>query len=187
MKSSFIQKLFKKIPEIEGERILLRRLRIADASDMYDYARREQVTRYLLWSPHPNQDYTRQYLSYVQGLYRDGAFYDWAIVDKESGRMIGTCGFPLITEANNQAEVGYVLNPDFWGMGYATEALGLLLSFACKTLRLHRIEARCFEHHAASRRVMEKCGMEYEGSLRDALLVKGRYETVAVYSILFKR
>jgi ribosomal-protein-alanine N-acetyltransferase len=184
LKISFIQKLFKKIPELEGERVLLRRLRVSDASEMYDYARRESVTRYLLWSPHPDPEHTRQYLSYVQGRYRVGEFYDWAIVDKASGKMIGTCGFPMISEANNSAEVGYVLHPDFWGKGYATEVLRILLSFAFKTLGLHRVEARCFEEHAASRRVMEKCGMRYEGSLRDALLVKGRYESVAVYSIL---
>ena len=184
MKTGFIRKLFKRVPELEGERVFLRRLRVADASDMYDYARRESVTRYLLWSPHPDPDYTRRYLSYVQGRYRDGEFYDWAIIDKVSGKMIGTCGFPLISEANRSAEVGYVLNPDFWGKGYATEVLLLLLSFAFKTMRLHRIEARCFDEHVASRRVMEKCGMRYEGSFRDALLVKGQYVTVAVYSIL---
>ncbi len=66
MKLSFIGKLFKRIPELQGERVLLRRLSVSDASDMYDYACRETVTRYLLWSPHPDPDYTRQYLSYVQ-------------------------------------------------------------------------------------------------------------------------
>ncbi len=148
---------------------------------MYDYARLESVTQYLLWLPHPNPEYTRQYLSYAEKLYRNGEFYDWAIVDRASGKMIGTCGFPLISELNRSAEVGYVLHPDFWGKGYATEVLELLLSFAFIDLHLHRVEARCFESHAASRRVMEKCRMRYEGSLRDALLVNGKYETIAVY------
>ena len=184
MKDSFLRKLFKRIPELEGERVLLRRLRVADAADMYDYARRESVTRYLLWSPHPDPDYTRQYLSYLQGRYRDGELYDWAVIDKTSWKMIGTTGFPLISEANRNAEVGYVLHPDYWGRGYATEILHTVLRFAFQTLRLHRVEARCFEEHAASRRVMEKCNMRYEGSARDALLVKGRYVTVAVYAVL---
>ena len=181
---SYIQKLFKRIPEICGERVLLRRLRVSDARDMYDYARLESVTRYLLWSPHTDSDDTRQYLSYVQGRYREGTFYDWAIVDRASGKMIGTCGFPQIYELNASLEVGYVLHPDFWGKGYATEVLGLLLQFAFTTLRMHRVEARCFEDHVASRRVMEKCRMRYEGSLRDGVLAKGHYHTVALYSIL---
>jgi ribosomal-protein-alanine N-acetyltransferase len=184
VKTSFIRKLFKRIPDVEGERVLLRRLRVADASDMFDYARRESVTKYLLWSPHPDPEFTRQYLSFVQKQYRDGCFYDWAIVDKKSGKMIGSCGFPSITEHNRSAEVGYVLHPDFWGKGYASEVLRILLVFAFETLHLHRVEARCFEEHGASRRVMEKCRMRYEGSLRDAMLVKGRYQTIAVYSVL---
>lgn len=184
MKPRFLQNLFCHIPELCGERLVLRRIRHADAADMYTYSRRADVTRYLLWTPHPSLDHTRQYISYLQEQYRSGTLYDWAITLAESGKMIGTAGFTAVNTDHDSAEVGYVLNPDFQNRGYATEALRLVLDFGFRVMKLHRIEARCFESNFASRRVMEKCGMSYEGTARDGMKIKGRYETIVTYAIL---
>lgn len=184
MRRTPIQKIFRRIPELRTERLLLRKIRVSDAADMYSYSCLRSVTRYLLWNPHPDVEYTRRYVSYLQQKYRQGLYYDWAIVELKSGRMIGTCGFPTISEENCRAEVGYVLHPEFWGKGYATEALSAILSFAFRVLGLHRVEARCFEEHTASARVMEKCGMRYEGCARDGMLVKGSYATIRTFAVL---
>ncbi len=184
MKPSFLKKMFCRIPELRGERLLLRRIRHADAEDMYTYSKRAEVTRYLLWVPHPCLEHTRQYISYLQEQYRSGELYDWAITLAESGKMIGTAGFTAVHAEHSSAEIGYVLNPDFHNHGYATEAVRLVLDFGFRVMKLHRIEARCFENNLASRRVMEKCGMSYEGTARDGMKIKGRYETIVTYAIL---
>lgn len=179
-----IIRIFKNIPELETERLLLRRMQKSDADDMYDYAKRPDTTRYLTWNPHPDRKFSYQYLVYLQQKYKQGDFHDWAVVERESGRMIGTCGFTRFDYGNEAAEVGYVINPDFHGRGYATEALRRVIRFGFDYLNIHRIEAKYMEDNAASRRVMEKCGMTFEGIRRDSLWIKGGFVNVGICSIL---
>ena len=183
MKKETVYKVFSKMPTLKTERLTLRPMHPIDAEDMFDYARRDEVTRYLLWSSHENISYTKDYLNYIHNRYSLGDFYDWAVIDRESRRMIGTCGFTKIDTANNSAERGYVLNPDFWGMGYAPEAVRKILEFGFGELGLHRISARFMKDNKRSLRVMEKVGMTLEGYHKDLLFVKGSYRTVGVCAI----
>ena len=184
MKRQTVLKIFSHIPTIETERLVLRQLRTSDAFDMFEYARRPDVTRYLLWSPHPNIEHTRQYLEYLQTRYAVGDFYDWAVVLKSEQKMIGTCGFVKFDLTNNNGEIGYVINPAYAGHGYATEAAYAVLRFGFENLKLRRIQAQYMVGNLASRRVMEKLGMTEEGTLRDAYLVNGSYRTVTVFSAI---
>ena len=100
--------------------------------------------------------------------------------------MIGTCGFTRFDYANNSAEIGYVLNPAYHGQGFATEAVEKVLEFGFDRLCLNRIEGKYMVENKASRRVMEKCSMTFEGVRREGMLIKGRYRNVGVCSILKK-
>lgn len=186
MNKETLYRIFSNMPELETPRLLLRRMKVADSADMYDYAHRPEVTRYLLWRPHADITYTRRYLEYLGGRYRIGAHYEWAVVHKDTGRMIGTCGFARVDTANNCAELGYVLHPDFHGKGLMTEAAERVLQFGFQVLGLNRIEARYMWGNDASRRVMDRLGMLYEGVQRAAMLVKGSYRDIATCSILAK-
>lgn len=184
MKKETVYRIFSNIPTLKTERLSLRAMHPIDAEDMYDYARRDEVTKYLLWSSHPSIAYTKDYLRYIQNRYALGDFYDWAIIHRESRKMIGTCGFTKIDTANNCAEIGYVLNTDFRGRGLAPEAAKRLLEFGFEELGLNRIEARFMQGNDASKRVMEKIGMTFEGYHRDLVYVKGSYRTVGVCAII---
>ena len=186
MKREKIYKIFSDMPTLNTERLILRPMRVGDAADMFDYAQREDVTTYLLWSPHQSMSYTRDYLKYIETRYDAGDFYDWAVVERSSGRMIGTCGFTRIDTPNNAGEIGYVLNPDFHGKGYGTEAANEALRFGFDVIGLHRIEAKFMEGNSASLRVMDKLGMIFEGFRRESMLVKGKYRTIGICSILFE-
>ena len=185
MKKEAICRIFSRMPELQTERLILRRMLVTDAQDMYEYARRADVTRYLLWSPHPDIRHTREYLQYLTTRYAAGSFYDWAVVLTKNNRMIGTCGFTTIDCPHDAAEIGYVLNPDYHGMGIAPEAVEAVLAYGFDRLLLHRIEARFMEGNDASLRVMEKVGMRFEGFRRESMLVKGSYRTIGTCSILF--
>ena len=186
MRKEAVYKMFSRMPELNTPRLLLRRMRTGDAEDMYAYARQNDVTRYLLWSPHPDIYHTKEYLEYIATRYATGSFYDWAVVYRENNRMIGTCGFANINCANDSGEIGYVLNPEYWGRGIAAEAVRAVLQFGFERLSLHRIEARFIEGNHASLRVMQDVGMTFEGYLRDSMLIKGDYRTVGYCSILSK-
>ncbi len=184
MRKALFCEVFTSIPTLETDRLILRQIQPRDAFDMYDYSKNPNVTRYLLWSPHPNVQHTKDYIRFLQGEYKKGACYDWAILLKSSGKMIGTCGFVSFDSENASATVGYVLHPDHWGCGIAPEALRRVLSFGFQQLSLHRIEAQFMEENTRSLRVMEKCGMRLEGYKRKAILIKGSFETVGVAAVL---
>ena len=184
MKKEKIYRVFSHLPELTTERLTLRKMLVADTADMYEYASRPEVTRYLTWQPHPDRDYTREYLQYLGNRYSAGMFYDWAIVYEPDCKMIGTCGFTAFNCTSDSAEVGYVLNPAYWGKGIAAEALSRVMEFGFDDMGLHRIEAKFIEENERSRRVMEKVGMTFEGVARDGMLVKGNYVNVGVCAIL---
>ena len=184
MNRHFIYNIFSRIPILETERLILRRMKVEDAGDMYEYACQPEVTKYLTWSPHTSRDYTRDYLTYVQKQYEEGEYYDWALIYKEEMKMIGTCGFTSFDDENNAGEIGYVLNPDYWGKGLAAEAVREVMKFGFQRLNLHRIEAKHIEGNNQSRRVMEKCGMSYEGTHRSSMYIKGEYRTICICAIL---
>lgn len=185
MKREKIYEVFSKIPTMETERLILRPMRMFDAFDMYDYARIPETSAYLTWNPHPDLEYTKNYLAFVISKYKSGEFYDWAVTLKgKEGRMIGTCGFSRIDVSNNIGEVGYVISPAFQGNGYATEAVNEVVSFGFTRLNFHRIEAKYIVENVASRAVMERCGMHFEGISRGSMLVKGNYRDIGMCAIL---
>ena len=184
MKKETVFKIFSNIPTLYTERLSLRAMHPIDAEDMFDYAKRPEVTKYLLWREHESISFTRDYLIYIGRRYALGDFYDWAIIDRESRKMIGTCGFTRFDLPNNSAEIGYVLNPEYHGKGYATEAAKIVMRFGFEELGLHRIEAKHMIGNDASHRVMEKLGMREEGTFKDSYYVRREYRTVTVCAIL---
>lgn len=184
MKREEIYHIFSHIPTLQTSHLTLRKMMVSDAMDMFAYAQNEEVTKYLTWKAHTDVMYTREYLQYIGTHYAIGDFFDWAVVLTEEDRMIGTCGFTRFDYANNIGEVGYVLNPEYWGRGIAVEAVREVMRFGFENLQLHRIEAKFIEGNTASLRVMEKTGMRFEGYHRDSMLIKGTYRTIGVCGIL---
>ena len=184
MRKESIYRIFSKIPTLETDRLILRKMLVSDKEDVYAYSCRTDVTEYLTWSPHESVDYTADYLRYIGQRYSVGDYFDWAVVEKASGRVIGSCGFTRFDYPNDAVEIGYVFHPDSQGKGYATEATREVVRFGFVALKLHRIEAKYLKGNDRSVRVMERLGMQYEGERREAMLVKGSYRTVGTYAIL---
>lgn len=180
----FFQPVFSHLPVLETDRLLLRPMRMSDARDLFAYARDPEVSRHVLWEPHQSISDSRQMLRAVRWQYHRGLPSSFAIALRESGRMIGTIGFMWINTEYRSAEVGYSLARSYWNQGLMTEALKKVLSFGFDTLRLNRIEAQHETDNPASGRVMARCGMRYEGTMRQRIVNKGRYADVAVYAML---
>ena len=179
-----IMRIFRHIPTLETDRLILRKMSKNDSGDMFEYASNPAVTKYLTWDVHPNERFTRNYLAFLQSKYRSGEFYDWAVTLRQNGKMIGTCGFTRFNYSACSAEIGYVLNPAYWGEGIADEAARRVIRFGFDYLGLNRIEAKCMSGNAQSRRVMEKIGMIFEGTTRDGMSVKNRFVSVDTSAIL---
>ena len=184
MKREEIYRIFSNIPTLKTERLTLRRMLVSDYDDMYEYARLETVTRYLTWYLHKNREYTREYLQYIGTHYTIGDFFDWGVIHNGDDKFIGTCGFTKFDYNHNCGEIGYVLNPEYWGQGIADEAVREVMRFGFDVLGLNRIEAKFIEGNDSSKRVMEKTGMTFEGYHRKSMLIKGEYKTIGICSIL---
>lgn len=178
-----IKSVFSNIPEIETPRLILRKISLDDTDDMYEYSCLAEVTKYLTWSAHTKRTQTENHIKLLLRKYDSGEFYDWAIQDKESGKMIGTCGFTSIIRENNSAEIGYVLSPAFWGKEIAKEAVLAVLKFGFAVFDFDRIYARHMQGNDASGRVMQKCGMTFENIYKNSEYIKGEYKTILVYQI----
>ena len=184
MNDSIREYLVKHMSGLETERLRLRRMKISDAADMYCYASKSEITRYLTWDPHKSLAYTKKYLRFITSKYRTGEFLDWGIELKSEKKLIGTCGFTLIDVQNCRGEFGYVIGPDFQRKGYAEEAVKALLDFAFNKLELNRMEARVIEGNSPSCSLLKKCGFTLEGIGREEIFVKEKFENVMHFSLL---
>ena len=174
-------KLFTKIPTLCTERLTLRKILPSDLDDVFEYGSDPSVSKFLLWSPHPDKGYTRFYLNFVAVRYKKAEFYDWGV--EYQGKMIGTCGFTAFDVNNNSAEIGYVLNSKYWGIGIGYEAASKVVEFGFSVLELNRIEVHYLVGNDASAALAKKLGMTFEGIHRGAIKCKGEYRDVCVAAI----
>ena len=172
------------MPDLTTPRLVLRRLTMRDAADIYHYSRDTEVARHVLWDAHRSISESRSYLRYMLRCYRNHEPASWGIEYVQTGEVIGTIGFMWIQSDNSAAEVGYSLSRDYWNRGIMTEALKAVIAHGFGSMSLNRIEAQHETTNPASGAVMRKCGMVHEGTLRQRLYNKGKYVDVELYAIL---
>ena len=172
------------LPTIETERLLLRKITLNDASDMFEYASNPEVSEYTMWSTHVSLEDTKYFLKSLTKMYKRRELVDWGIVHKAEKKFIGTCGFVEWSMTHSRAEIGYALSARYWSEGYMSEAVNAIIEFGFREMLLNRVMGRCEVNNIASARVMEKVGMQLEGILRQQLFVKGKYWDLKIYSIL---
>jgi [ribosomal protein S5]-alanine N-acetyltransferase len=176
--------LFKDLPDLRTPRLLLRKLTMDDAPDLFAYAADPEVTRYLDWEPHSSIDDSRRFLEGVIEAYANGEPRSWAIVFRDDNRVIGTGGFLFWDQVANRSEIGYAMSREYWGRGLMSEAVPEMLRFGFERMALNRIEARCNKRNTGSMRVLEKSGFKLEGTLRESFVQKGELSDLLLFSIL---
>jgi len=150
--------------EIRTARLLLRKYRTGDALDMFNnYATDERVTKFLSWEPYQDLQSVEKFVETMISGYTDDR-YIWVI--EHCGSVIGSISVVQADNKNEHCEIGYCLSYDFWNMGIVTEALSAVMDFLFHEIGYHRIFAKHDAENPASGKVMEKCGMIYEGRLR---------------------
>ncbi len=145
------------------ERLLLRAFDEKDAGDVFAYAQNPKVGPAAGWKPHESRE---ESLEIVRMFIRQGEV--WAIVDRATERVIGSIGLHRDTKRDysRSRSVGYVLAEEYWGCGLAAEAVREVTRFAFDELGLDILSVVHFPFNAQSKRVIEKCGFRYEGTIR---------------------
>jgi len=109
-----------------------------------------------------------------------------AIEMNGSDDFIGDAGFAINSENDTGgiAELGYFLRKKYWGIGYGSEAAGMLITYVFTHTKMHKVIACCSKENVASERVMKKCGMKKEAETRKGRLQQGCWCDGLEYGIL---
>ena len=156
--------------KLETERLILRRYISEDAISMYkNWACDEDVTKYLMWQPHLSPEVSRSVTDEWVRQYANENFYHRAIVLKDNGNEpIGDIAVVNMNEKVSMAHIGYCLGKKWWHQGIMSEALKAVTDFLFDVADFNRIESRHDPNNPNSGKVMQKCGMKYEGTLRSS-------------------
>ena len=170
---------------LQTERLVLRPLERGDAGALHAYQSREDVARYHFWEPrsladiHEKLDDWTKMTSMVEGN-----TLACAICRFPSGDLIGDISLRVTDTEAGQAEIGFSLNPDYQGYGYAREAAAAFLQYAFDEVGLHRVFGRCDARNLGSWKLMESLGMRREAHFREHAIFKGGWDEEFYYAIL---
>ena len=166
---------------LETERLILRGWKKGDVDDLYEYATNPKIGPRAGWKPHKDK---AESLKIIQMFIK--ASDDWAIEHKESKKVIGGigCRKDVIRTGINAKNLGYVLSEDYWGLGLMTEAVSRMLEYCFDELDIKIVSISHATKNNNSRRVIEKCGFVYEGTLRKSVIFEQEVCDSLYYSII---
>lgn len=171
---------------LETERLILRRFEAKDARDVYNnWACDDDVNRYMTSTSLTDPAQAQKAVDSWASRYND-EFYHWNITFKED-TAVKSAGFVCVVANDNdakKAELGYCIGKKWWNKGYMTEAVKAVADYLFEQIGYNRVEVQYDVDNPASGRVAQKCGMQYEGTLRQFMNNKGKFCDIAVYSIL---
>lgn len=154
---------------IETTRLILRTFVLEDAEAMYrNWANDSEVTKFLTWPPHESVQVTESILKDWVSQYERDDYYNWAIVPKELGEPIGSISSVKQDDHIRMVHIGYCIGRKWWHQGIMSEALLAVMDFFFQEVGVNRVESRHDPNNPNSGKVMEKCGMKFEVTRRQA-------------------
>jgi len=175
-------------PEFSTTRLILTKIIATDSESLYRLFSNPEVVRFYDLEPFTNLAQAEKLIALFDSRYQSTSGIRWAIRTKESGELIGTCGFNSWSEKMRNATIGYDLTPDYWNRGISTEALTGVLKLAFDGMlpcgSLHRIQADTIPGNDASEKVLIKLGFKEEGIRRESAFVRGQYHDMKCFGLL---
>jgi ribosomal-protein-alanine N-acetyltransferase len=176
----------RRFPKLKTERLVLRQLTFKDVPWYFGHFNtREIVEGQDHLGPRDLNEARAELKLYFLDNFRCRSGIRWGIALKGDGNLIGSAGFyKWVQPGRYQAEMGYDLNPAFWGKGIMTEALSAIIQYGFDKMGLHRIEVLISHHNKRSQKLIRRLGFKREGVLRDHYFVEGRFSDDVIFSLL---
>lgn len=170
---------------IETERLILRKFKTDDYQAMFsNWASDAKVTKFLSWPTHVNTDISKKVVTEWVAESENDNCYQWAIVLRSINEPIGTIAVVEQNEDLEKFEVGYCIGSKWWHQGIVSEAYSAVIPYLFEDVGVNRIESQHDPNNPNSGKVMEKCGLKYEGTLRQAYRNNQGIVDTSIYSIL---
>jgi ribosomal-protein-alanine N-acetyltransferase len=178
---------FDPFPTITTERLILRRLTMEDAPEIFFLRSDQTILQFLSKEPAVSIREAEDFITLINNNIDNNEAIMWAIVLKENpAKVIGSICFWRILKEHYRAEIGYVLDPACWRKGIMKETILRTLDYGFSVLGLHSVEARINPDNIASAAVLESSGFVREAFFKEDFFHRGRFENTAVYSRLQK-
>ena len=146
---------------LETERLILRPMNESDIEGVFEMRRDVDVMRYIR-EPVSSRREAENWVNLISSRWAKDKIGFCSLIEKASGKFAGWCGLWELKESG-ETEVGYAVAKEFWGRGYASESAAAFLNYGFSRLNLEKIVAVARPENTASRRVMEKLGMNFDG------------------------
>ena len=175
-------------PELTSTRIKLTRIASTDVESVFELFSNPEVVKYYDLEAFNEREQAEKLMRLFESRYESSSGIRWAIRLKESGKLIGTCGYNSWSEKMRSATIGYDLSPEYWNRGITTEAIFEIIRAAFSGLlpcgQLHRIQADTIPGNVASEKVLLKLGFKEEGIRRECAYLRGVYHDMKYFGLL---
>lgn len=169
-----------------AERLILRPIKPADKNALFEYRSDIITNQYQGWIPESLQDVEEFIGKLPHKINLPDTWFQFAIVEKETEKLIGDLGIHFLNAANKQAEIGCTLNKYFQGKGYATEAVERIMDYLFNELEKHRIVTSIDPENIHSIKLVERLGFRKEAHFVESLFANGKWVDDLVYAMLKK-
>jgi ribosomal-protein-alanine N-acetyltransferase len=171
-------------PELQASRLRLRPLHADDTDALYAVFSDPRAMRYWSSPPMTEPAQAASYIEQIQRWFAGRGGIQWGIAHGDDDRVIGTVTLFLFTPEHRRCEVGFILHPDFWGRGLASEAVARALTWAFEDGAMERIEADVDPRNQPSQRLLEGLGFRREGLMRERWRVAGEIQDGLMLGLL---
>ena len=175
--------IFSEFPRLRTQRLLLRPITLADATEIYALRSNGRVSAFIARPPMPDRAEAERLVERVQQAYAQKQAISWAGELRDGGTLIGACGYNSIDHPNRHAEIGGELGTEYWGKGIAQEAFQAILEFGLGAMCLHTIEAKVAPANRSAVHLLEAYGFVKEAHFKDRVYFDGNYSDMAVYTL----
>lgn len=162
-------------------------MRVSDAAALHAVWGDAEAMRYWDWPPLKSVEVTRDVIARQCDEAKHGDAFYWSMCLDGRRAPIGACDLSDIDTHHRRAEIGYLLAREFWGHGYAIEALRVVIGYATNALKLERLSARTHTGNARSTALLKKLGFKHEGTLRAYVWREGTRRDCDIYGLLLPR
>lgn len=174
---------FNPFPVLKTKRLVLRQLKKSDANDLFLYCHSPSSSMYGTWKNHETVSDTRKYISWLLKSRHRGEYFTFAIEVKDSKKVIGTCSLNDVDAFFKVAEMGYGITKEYWGKGYASEAVRAVMEYCFCTVGFQKLTARIMRENTRSLNLARAVGMNKEGFVKKGVYAFDGAKDVYIFGI----